>query len=47
VINLSLHPSKPENAVYNYSTETEKEMSLTAMSCSSIRIHHKTCWKLL
>jgi hypothetical protein len=41
--NLSLCHSKPENAVYNYSIATEKEMSLTAMSFSSMKIHHKTC----
>jgi hypothetical protein len=47
MINSSLHQSKPENSVYNYSFATEKEMSLTAMSSPSMRIHHKTCCKIL
>jgi hypothetical protein len=42
MINLSLQQSKPESAFYNYSIVTEKEMTLTALSFSSMRIHHKT-----
>jgi hypothetical protein len=47
MINLSLHQSKPESAVYNHSIATEKEMSLTVFVIDVFRINENSTQNML